>query len=1003
MYEIYGYPYGNQDAELLIYQPGNKNGMVLSPKLTREVSKGGSLTFTMTREHPMYEMLQKMSTVVVVKQDGKETWRGRIFSHEADWYNNRAVYCEGALSFFNDSCVTPFNYEGTLKQFLQHLIDVHNAQVGQKMKMFELGTVTAALGDQVVHFGDADQYGVGEDYGKVWDIIDKLVLKVFGGYAYCTFDAATGYNVLNYCDQAVEEKRLTAQKIEYGVNLLDLTEKTDTNDLYTRIYPVGNKHTVKETRWKYKFKWLPGGLGKYTDEHEERYGIMDTDSDTIRKYLPQSGYRYDLEDGYIENTDAVKKFGVIARIVEFDTDSANDTFAAGVQALQQNHLMVTSYTIKAVDLVDAGEATDRLTFACYAHILSAPHSVDAVMLCSKLTEPLDHPEKKEYSFGMTRRTLTDRHVENLGKTNLLDESNAASEKYAENLLNQLFAYKRDTNAKLGDISSNLTAAVKKMGDLQDQIDDNITSWFYEGVPTASNAPAKDWTTDTAKKQHVGDLYYDKKTGLGYRWVADGSAYTWTLIRDTGVAKALADAAAAQSAADSKVRCFVSTPTPPYDRGDIWMQGDSGDILRCQTFKYAGESFAAADWVKASKYTDDTLAKTVEGNLADAAKKISSLQTQMDGKVETWYYNGEPTTSNAPASSWKDDATRKLHIGDLYYNLSNGRCYHWTQNGSGWRWELVRDSDIQEALTAAARAQSAADGKIRNFIKTPTPPYDVGDIWMCSEDCEISNVDGGAAHAVRFFAGEIYRACVSRAEGETDGKDWMLASKYTDDTAANAAQNTANQAKNDAAEAAKTATNFLEFNQTDGLIVRHESLPGKRVQITNDGVKVLNNSSMVNIKSDSISITDGNGSCTINSGQITFHGIRNTKIADITDAGTQSYGGVWFGFDLSNYSSIILTYESYTDDSWWSRDGATGYVSVVLPVNGEKFTIAMPWNTPHFRTVRVQKNGIQFDGGWQRKSNYNLGLIKSFDLETPWTAGWKANDCVCVPKSIYGLM
>lgn len=844
MYEIYGYPYGNQDAELLIYQPGNKNGTVLSPKLTREVSKGGSLTFTMTREHPMYEMLQKMSTVVVVKQDGKETWRGRIFSHEADWYNNRAVYCEGALSFFNDSCVTPFNYEGTLKQFLQHLLDVHNAQVGQKMKQFELGTVTAALGDQVVHFGDADQYGVGEDYGKCWDIIDKLVLKVFGGYAYCTFDAATGYNVLNYCDQAVEEKRLTAQKIEYGVNLLGLTEKTDTNGLYTRIYPVGNKHTVKETRWKYKFKWLPGGLGKYTDEHEERYGIMDTDSATIQKYLPQSGYRYDLEDGYIENTDAVKKFGVIACIVEFDTDSANDTFAAGVQALQQNHLMVTSYTIKAVDLVDAGEATERLTFACYAHILSAPHSVDAVMLCSKLTEPLDHPEKKEYSFGQTFRTLTDRHVENLGKTNLLDESNAASEKYAKNLLNQLFAYKRDTNAKLGDISSNLTAAVKKMGDLQDQIDDNITSWFYEGVPTASNAPAKDWTTDTAKKQHVGDLYYDKKTGLGYRWVVDGSAYTWTLIRDTGVAKALADAAA---------------------------------------------------------------------------------------------------------------------------------------------------------------AQSAADGKVRNFIKTPTPPYDVGDIWMCSEDCEISNVDGGAAHAVRFSAGEIYRAYVSRAEGETDGKDWMLASKYTDDTAANAAQNTANQAKKDAAEAAKTATNFLEFNQTDGLIVRHESLPGKRVQITNDGVKVLNNSSMVNIKSDSISITDGNGSCTINSGQITFHGIRNTKIVDITDGNTQSYGGVWFGWDLSNYASIILTYESYTDDSWWSHDGATGYVSAVLPVNGETFTIAMPWNTPHFRTVTVHKNGVQFGGGVQRASKYELGIGSSFKLEKPWTAGWIANDSVCVPKAIYGLM
>lgn len=650
MYEIYGYPYGNPNAELLIYQPGNKNGTVLSPKLTREVSKGGSLTFTMTREHPMYEMLQKMSTVVVVKQDGKETWRGRIFSHEADWYNNRAVYCEGALSFFNDSCVTPFNYEGTLKEFLQHLIDVHNAQVGQKMKMFELGTVTAALGDQVVHFGDADQYGVGEDYGKCWDIIDKLVLKVFGGYAYCTFDAATGYNVLNYCDQAVEEKRVTAQKIEYGVNLLDLTEKTDTNGLYTRIYPVGNKHTVKETRWKYKFKWLPGGLGKYTDEHEERYGIMDTDSATIQKYLPPSGYRYDLEDGYIENTDAVKKFGVIARIVEFDTDSANDTFAAGVQALQQNHLMVTSYTIKAVDLVDAGYDTERLPFACYAHILSAPHSVDAIMLCSKLTEPLDHPEKKEYSFGMNRRTLTDRHVENLGKTNLLDESNAASESYNQQLIEHL----------------------KKT-------DKNVT------------------------------------------------------------------------------------------------------------------------------------------------------------------------------------------------------------------------------------------------------------------------------------------------------------------------------------EAAKTATNFLEWSETDGLIVRHESLPGKRVQITNDGVKVLNNSSMVNIKSDSISITDGNGSCTISSGAITFHGIKNTWIRTITPYDVQSYGEQFFAIDLSGYSSVILSYASYIDDTWFNSKVSTGYVTVVLPVNGQKYCISMPWNTVHFRDITVSPAGIQFGSGCRRTSTYSEGLLGHISLQTPLSAGWETVNSVCVPKELYGLM
>lgn len=459
MYEIYGYPNGDPVNELLIYQPGNVRALVLSPKLTREVSKGGSLTFTMPRDHPQYESLQKMSTVVVVKQDGKEIWRGRILNHEADWYNRRVIYCEGALSYFNDSCITPFNYKGTMKQFLQHLVDAHNSQITAKMKQFELGTITAALGDLVVEFGDADKYGVGEDYGSIWDIIDKLVLKVFGGYAYCTFNAATGNNVLNYCDQAVDAQRLINQEIQYGVNLLDIAEKTDTNDLFTRIYPIGNKHTVDTSKWYYKLMWWHDTS---QDKHEERWGIMGTNAATIEKYLPASGYSYNLNEGWIQNDAAAEKFGIVAKIREQDTDSADDTFASGVQDLQQNYAMVTSYTIKAVDLVDAGYTKkggsdlDRLTFASYAHIISAPHSVDAIMLCTKLVEPLDHPDKKEYSFGMTRRTLTDRQVANLGRTNTLEEQASTSANSSEKLMKDLNDYKKTNDAAVSDAAKTAT-------------------------------------------------------------------------------------------------------------------------------------------------------------------------------------------------------------------------------------------------------------------------------------------------------------------------------------------------------------------------------------------------------------------------------------------------------------------------------------------------------------------------------------------------------------------
>jgi hypothetical protein len=462
LYKIFAYPFGNPDDKRLIYAPNNRNALVLSPKLTREVSKGGSLSFTMTRDHEQYESLQKMSTCITVEQDDKEIWRGRVLSHEADWYNRRVIYCEGALSYFNDSAITPFNYEGKLAQFLQHLIDAHNQQCGSmEMKRFELGTVTAALGDLVVHYGDRDSYGVGEDYGSTWDIIDKMVLKVYGGYAYCTYNPATGNNVLNYCDQSFEADRLVDQTIEYGVNLLDFTEKTDTNSLFTRVYPMGSKHTVEETKWKWKFLWWGE---KYTESHEERYGISGTDAATVSKYLPKGySYRLDSSDGdcgWIQNDAAAQKFGIVSALGEYDTDSDNDTFAAGVQDLQKNSLMVTSYTVKAVDLRDAGYDKDRLTFASYAHIISKPHSIDVIMLCTKLVEPLDQPDKKEYTFGMTRQTLTDRQVANLGRTNLLDEDTASAEKYQQSTLNQLFKYQKSNDKRVDEVDKKAGEAAK---------------------------------------------------------------------------------------------------------------------------------------------------------------------------------------------------------------------------------------------------------------------------------------------------------------------------------------------------------------------------------------------------------------------------------------------------------------------------------------------------------------------------------------------------------------
>ena len=95
---------------------------------------------------------------------------------------------------------------------------------------------------------------------------------------------------------------------------------------------------------------------------------------------------------------------------------------------------------------------------------------------------------------------------------------------------------------------------------------------------------------------------------------------------TAVTTAQSAANSAQSAANSKRRVFVSTPAPPYDAGDLWVQGTSGDIMRCQTAKASGGSYAASDWVRASKYTDDTAANAAQSVASSAQSTANSAQS-----------------------------------------------------------------------------------------------------------------------------------------------------------------------------------------------------------------------------------------------------------------------------------------------------------------------------------------------------------------------------------------
>lgn len=470
------------------------------------------------------------------------------------------------------------------------------------------------------------------------------------------------------------------------------------------------------------------------------------------------------------------------------------------------------------------------------------------------------------------------------------------------------------------------ATTETLEELQDQVDGNITTWFYSGVPTLLNEPAVEWTTTEEKNRHLGDLYYDQSTGYAYRFAKQSNQYIWLKLTDSDVTEALRIANEAQDTADNKRRVFTTTPTTPYDVGDLWLnnqdlyvcstaresgsyvstdfeiatkytddsalttfingsyastiqtlegqidgksetyyqstdpsstwttttekdkhigdlwyntaanksyiytkngstyswqeadgvpqsvydkidgkaqifssqptppyyakdlwvQGSTGDIKHCVQTRTSG-SFNANDWVLSSKYTDDSSLNTFV-NVTYAAA-MENLTNQIDGKISTWYYSGVPTLSNLPASEWDDDEKLE-HTGDLYYDRATGYCYMFVYEDSTYKWNRIEDSAITDALAVANAAQDTADSKRRVFVVQPTPPYDIGDIWI-KEDTD------------------LYRCKIAAPEGGSySASHWILATNYTDDTVALEAQAALDQFKVDVQETYATSADLI---------------------------------------------------------------------------------------------------------------------------------------------------------------------------------------------------
>ena len=180
-----------------------------------------------------------------------------------------------------------------------------------------------------------------------------------------------------------------------------------------------------------------------------------------------------------------------------------------------------------------------------------------------------------------------------------------------------------TNAELENFMKSTLGDIEN---LQSQIDGNITTYFYSGVPSLSTIPANEWE-ESSYNTHLGDLYYDTSTGKAYRFGMKGDIYAWIGIVDADVVEALALANAANDTADSKRRVFTTQPTTPYDNGDLWFK--DGEIYICQISKVETETYADNDFIIATKYTDDTLANQTANELTVVKGQVTTIIEEQD--------------------------------------------------------------------------------------------------------------------------------------------------------------------------------------------------------------------------------------------------------------------------------------------------------------------------------------------------------------------------------------
>lgn len=379
MYKIYA-------DSTLIYDSTLEDLKIGKGEVTLEADKSGSFVFSLYPDHPAYESIVKMRTVVTVYKSGRIVFRGRVLNDSTDHWNCKTVTCEGELGFLQDSILRPYTFNGSPAALVKKFIQDHNSQV-DSFKRFSVGTVDVE---------DGNDYIARENTGyetTLANMTSRLLEDATGGHFYITHgnDGREETPTLHYLKAF---PRTATQAIEFGANLKQYSKSVKADEIATAIIPLGAT-------------------------------VDDGDSESEDPKLTIAKVNNGVD--YVYSPEAVALYGWIFKVVEW----SEVTEAANLKAKAEEYLADVvkqniTLELNAIDLHLLDRSIESIRICDYVRVVSAPHGLDMTLLCNKQTLNLLKPDSDTVTLGHSYSTFTEKSEKQARRAVRVVETSAAA-------------------------------------------------------------------------------------------------------------------------------------------------------------------------------------------------------------------------------------------------------------------------------------------------------------------------------------------------------------------------------------------------------------------------------------------------------------------------------------------------------------------------------------------------------------------------------------------------